>query len=287
MTPDFIAIGLIIIFIGVVVFILAKKFPVISSIDVTGLESHKQEKRKKDLISRRLQRKLGIFKLKQKISGSNEIAGQDSIFKRFHGFVKKLENQYQEKIRKVEPLEEGSADKKKMVLMHEAKELASQQKFKEAEEKYIEVISLDNKYNEAYEHLAEVYVEQKDYTHAKEIYEFLLKSSSTAKTDDGSGDAGTAIRGQVNAVSLNKEVAEYHIGLGEVFLSLGNTAEAWKNFEEAIKLEPNNPRNLDLIISAAIQLKDKKSALQYIEKLKTANSENEKLDDFKRQADEL
>ena len=56
--------------------------------------------------------------------------------------------------------------------------------------------------------------------------------------------------------------------------------DAKQNIQEALDLEPNNPRYLDLILDLSIMKKDKESALYYLEKLAEVNPENNKLNEL-------
>ena len=47
--------------------------------------------------------------------------------------------------------------------------------FADAEKKYVEALTLDDKSYQAYQGLGQLYLLQKDYEHAKETFEFLLK----------------------------------------------------------------------------------------------------------------
>ncbi|MBU0597563.1 tetratricopeptide repeat protein [Patescibacteria group bacterium] len=291
MIYDIIAIGIIIICIGAVVFVIAKKFPIISSINTKVLKKHQQEQVKKGLIEYRLKRKFGVLGISNKKKETNGNGKKKSVVVEFYDFLKRIEKRYRDKIREIEPEDEATTGRQKIILLQEARDLAEQEKFKEAEDKFIEIISLDDNFAEAYEGLAALYFEKKDFDHAQEIYEYLLKMETTDKeekqpsgnTSEQSVEPGDDLK----PVSINKEVASYHVGLGEIFLAKGDFKKAMDCFQEAIKLEPNNPRNLDVIIKTAIHLDNRPLAEKYITKLEQVNPENEKVKDFKKEVANL
>ncbi|MBW2646907.1 MAG: tetratricopeptide repeat protein [Deltaproteobacteria bacterium] len=218
-----------------------------------------------------------------------------SMVKSFYLTLKKLEQKYRTKIREIEPQDKEEQKKSTDILIQEAKTLFEQEKLKEAEGKYIEAISIDSKCSEAYEGLADTYMELKDFEHAKEIYRYLLKmncSNDATYRHLGAiaaeeGNLKEAEQDYLKSISLNEEVAGYHVDLGEVYLAMDDKEKAFGCFEEAVKLEPNNPRNLDHLITTSIALDKKDKAQEYFEKLQKANPENEKLKEFKQQIKEL
>jgi len=236
-----------------------------------------------------LKRKLAAFNLKNLFQSGQSDKKKSSFLHSFYRSIKNLEKKYQDKIKEIEPQEENEVGKQKSVLLQEANTLVGQKKFKEAEEKYIDALSLDNRCFEAYTGLAELYVENKDFTHAKEIYEYLLKIHTPAGATTRKGDDNTREERKdfAQSTTLNSQVAGYQADLGEVYLAMDYHQKALDCFKEAIKLEPNNPRHLDLVIETTIVLKDKKLAEKYYTKLKGVNPENEKLKDFKEKISKL
>ncbi len=290
MILDFIAIGVIIACLSVVIYIISRKFPIISSIDIAKLSKHKQEKVKSELMEERLKRKLEILNIKKYFtsSGSSETT-KVPLIQKMRIFVKELEQRYQKKVTETED-EELTNDKKKAILYTEAQELSAHDQDAKAEQKYIEAISLDAKYKEAYQGLADLYLKKKDYDHAKEIFKYLIKLNTT---DDASfehlgqiakyqGDLAEAEKDYLQSISLNNRVAGYQADLAEIYLAKGEQSKAFEHFQEALKLEPNNPRYLDMAIETAVALELTEVAKQYYQKLKEVNPENKKLKEYKK-----
>jgi len=297
MTLDYITIGILVISVGVIIIIVSRKFPTIASINTESLQKHKQDRVKKDIIEDRLKRKLTAMKLRGVIRKNNgEIQKKTgSMVKSFYQTLKNLEQKYRTKIREIEPQDKKEQKKSTEILIQEAKTLFEQEKLKEAEGKYIEAISIDSKCSEAYEGLADTYMELKDFEHAKEIYRYLLKMNGCNDATyqhlgaiaAEEGNFKEAEQDYLKSISLNEEVAGYHVDLGEVYLAMDDKEKALDCFEEAVKLEPNNPRNLDHLITTSIALKKKEKAQEYFKKLQEANPENEKLKEFKQHIKEL
>lgn len=272
MLYDYIALGVICSALIVVTVIVSRKFPVVASIKTETLARHRMERLKKGLMESRLKRKLRLEKLPRFFRGGDD--GTPPLMSRIHQTLKELEQKYRTRIREIEPSDSSSSEKKKSTLVAEAVALAEQEAYKEAEEKFIEAISIDVKYVEAYEGLAELYQETKDWEHAEETLKYLIKMHEH-------GDE-TPVTADLNAapVSLNREVAEYQTELGEVYRAQSRMAEALDSLQEAAKLEPNNPRILDLLIDTALEVGNTEIAAANIKRLKETNPENEKVKEF-------
>lgn len=273
MLLDYIALGLILVSLIVILVIISRKFPVVAAIKTETMKRHQQERVKKGLFEDRLKRKLRLDKLPPIFKSGD--SDRPSVFQRAQAALKEIEQRYRARIKEIEPETIGTSEKKKTTLVAEAKQLIESEQYKEAEAKYIQAISLDSKYTEAYEGLSDLYVETKDHEHAEEILQYLIKMH--ASPDAPSADGTTA---DGAPVSLNKELSDYHVELGEIYMATERRTEALQNFQEAAKLEPNNPRVLNQLIQAAISLQAKDTAKEYYDKLKEVNPENEKLKEF-------
>ncbi|MCH7492205.1 tetratricopeptide repeat protein [Patescibacteria group bacterium] len=286
MIYNYIAIGVIIASMGIIIYIISRKFPVISSINTDTLQKHRQNKVKKEIIEHRLKRKLTAFKLTSLFKKDHEGEAQDkgSLLGNLYKSLKGLEKKYQSKIKAIEPQEEDTVAKNKSLVLKEAESLIAEDKLKEAEDKFIEAVSLDNKFIAAYEGLAELYQKMKDPEHAKEIYQYLIKIHVTNDREAPTpGSDRMNSNEPAQSVSLNSQVAGYHFELGEVYLALDEADSALASLKEAVKLEPNNPRILDALVALGISLKDKALAKKYYDQLKEANPENDKLKELQKE----
>jgi tetratricopeptide (TPR) repeat protein len=292
---EYIAIGVIVACIAVICFLVIRKFPMIAAINTEKLPKHKHEKVKQGLMEERLKRKLSAFNFKQTFEKQAGNEPRESWFSKFQVVVRDLEKKYRQKVEELEPAQENGLEKKTSIVLEEAKKFYDLENFKEAESKYIEAISLDPKSIKAYKGLAEVYNAMKDYVHAKETYQFIIKLNAS---DDGiydhlgqiarqEGKLEEAEKDFLQSLSLNNTVAGYHIDLGDVYVAMGDFKKAMSSYEEAIKLEPNNPRHLDSAIQTAISMKNKEAAEKYLNKLRESNPANEKISELQKEIDNL
>ena len=108
-----------------------------------------------------------------------------------------------------------------------------------------------------------------------------------AKIAKEKGDLNQARDEYLKSININKQNAQTHFSLAEVYQAMGKMIEAVRTLKKALKIEPANPRYLDTMLEISIITKDKALALDAYEKLLKANPENNKLEEFKRQIDEL
>lgn len=237
-----------------IIFIIARKFPVLAAIDVGAIKSEQEAAKKEQIIASRLERKMsGVAGFFSKIFSPVGAAFRN-FFRALYGRARKLETEYAKKKEKIAaaPEEAGQAIK---ALFFAAEEFFVAGNLAEAEKKYIEIISLDHKNIEAYKKLGEIYLERKNYDHAEETFLYILK----LKADD----------------------IETLFDLGFLFKERGDFDKALKSFVRVVELEPTNPRNLDFLIDISIIVGNKDLAEETLKKLTEVNPENQKLAEFK------
>jgi tetratricopeptide (TPR) repeat protein len=83
------------------------------------------------------------------------------------------------------------------------------------------------------------------------------------------------------------ELAHAYYVLAQVHETAGDLTKAVIQLRRALKIEQNSPRYLDRLIEVSILKKDKIGALDALDRLRSANPENQKLDSFKERIAEL
>ncbi|MFH1225836.1 MAG: tetratricopeptide repeat protein [bacterium] len=276
---------------GGIIFIIARKLPVLTALDTDSIPQVKEATVKKNLLDERLRRKLREFfaKLNPAVKFLSNKGG--TAFKRLYQRAMELERKYQRQSPAVLTGGEEEQAERIKEFLDQAEELLEAEKYLEAEQKYIEIIALDNKNIEAYKGLGELYLEQKNYDQAKETMEFILKlNKDDARTYNRLG-AITSQKGNLEeakeyylkSLALSSESAAAHVDLGLVCQATGDQEEAFKCLQKAAAIEPNNPRYLDLLLEMAIILGRKGLAEETFKKLKEVNPENQKLNDLKKE----
>lgn len=256
--------SIIIICLIIIGFIIFKKFPKLSAIDLEAMKKYKQSQVKVSIVEERLERNLRIIKNKISVKSAPARKRIANKVKNWYQKALHLQRQYKQKITQDKPLklqDKESLRQKVYNLIQKALDLIKQQKFVDAEKVLIEAISIDKQNIETYKTLGDLYIQKKDYEHAKETFEFIKQINSSDE----------AIWRQ----------------LGLLFELTNNLTESVKYYKKAVDLSPNNPKNLDLLLDICIKDKDSYLAKSTFEKLKQVNPENQKLADYQKKIEEL
>ena len=158
-------------------------------------------------------------------------------------------------------------------LWAEAEEALKKEDEVKGEEKLVEIISLDQKNLNAFFKLASLYDSQKKWPEARQTYEYALKLARQHKDRE-------EISGDISA-------QEVYFSLAKVEKEAADLSEALENIREALEIEPNNPRYLDLILDLSIIRKDKNLAQECLAKLAAVNPENQKLEEWEEKVGSL
>jgi tetratricopeptide (TPR) repeat protein len=182
-------------------------------------------------------------------------AGRRSIHR-----LRSLENYYDNLKRRKSASDSLTVDQVARAL-DEALQLAHEEKFAQAENKYIEIISLDPRAVKAYEYLGRLYTKTKQFDQAEQSLRFAAK--------------------------LQPNDASVRASLGELYMMEENWNMAVEELEKAIAKRGTNAKYLDMYIEAALAAKLTDSVRNGIKKLKEANPENQKIEEFEKRLEEM
>jgi tetratricopeptide (TPR) repeat protein len=282
---------------AVIIFIISKKLPLLATFDVGSIPEEKEAETKQKIMEKRLERKAKVFY--NRVSPIFKIIGNffTRKFKDLSDALKDLEEKYKKKAKKeilVTKEEFIGQEKKLESLQKESEDLLAKDEFIAAEKKYIEMISLDPKNINAYRGLGNLYIAQKNYSDAKQTFEYILKLNKLddeayaglGKIAEETGDYETAKEDFIKSIDI-KNTAIHYFELAEVCLRMENHKEAVDNLEKAIEFEPNNPKYLDLLLTISINLKDSGRAFSLLKRLKEVNPENQKIPEFEKDLNNL
>lgn len=254
---------------AVIAVIILKKFPTLAILDINNMPGEKEAKFKDKIIRQKVERD---------VARVNGLIARIWLFISRHVF--NFLKSSQDKLEKAKLNYKGSAkipysEKKKMIkeLFTAYSDLLKGEKYNEAEEKLVKIISLDQKNLPAFFRLGNLYSEQKKWSEARQTYNYALKLEKQYEHDD-------EFMAEITA-------QEIHFSLAWIEKEAGNFESALENIREALELEPNNPRYLDLILDLSIMKKDKNLAAVSLEKLAAVNPENQKLGEWENKIENL
>lgn len=180
-------------------------------------------------------------------------------------------------------------------LLDEARSLARDLKWAEAERRFLEVLTIDDRNLEAYKGLATIYVKQKLYAQAKETYAFLLKiKKADATCYEGLGQIAEVEHDLIKAeemfrkaLSLQPKSSHYYAVLAEFFLSKHDSATALSFAKQAVELEQKSPKYLETLLEIVISLGQREDARRYYDKLRLLSDDQVKMHSFKERIEEI
>ncbi len=258
----------------VVGYIIYKRLPDLRNLDVSSLSSQKQDETKSKMIQAKLWRdseKLrNVF---SKATGSLGVALKGN-WVNLKDKVLAWEADYQAKHHKKEskPL---TLDE----LFSQAEKMLDEKNSVEAEKVLIEIISKDKENILAYKMLGDLYLEDKSYDQAEEIFKYLIKLT-TAKDNKGSKQEEAEVD-YLSSLDVDPKLAGYYDDLAQIYELTDKPEKALDSYLRASSIEPNNPKYLDKVIDLGVKMKDKGLASKTFRRLREINPENAKLDEFK------
>jgi len=248
---------------SVIIIVVVRKFSVLASLDVDNILAEKEAKFKREILGNRLKRNVLKFNFytKKVFKPLGGFAGE-SFQGLYNKFTELKDKHLQEKMlqnQNSEP-DESMLD----LLFVEVNDFLKNDNFEKAEKKLIEIIGIDSRNLKAFDELANVYSKTKQFREAEQTYRHLLKLLDDDNSENSEFSGQAEILYQL--AFLNKEQEK--------------NEESFRLIREAIGLEPNNPRYLDIAIEISIINKDKKLALEFLDSLARNNPENNKLSSF-------
>lgn len=248
---------------SIIIVIVIRKFSALATLDVENIPAEKEAKIKEKIISNRIKRNvikwnsklIKIFKkISEKISFISKLA-----YNKLH----ELKDDYKNEV----ILSAGNKIKKIEALFNESEELFNKGELEKAEKLLIDIIGIDSKNLKSFELLGNIYLKNRNYEEAEQTFKHILKLME--KSEDLS------------------EIAEIYFNISLVNQASESLEKALENIKNSLNIEPNNPRYLDSALELSIINKDKEFAFNTYEILAKVNPENHKLEDFKKQIDEL
>lgn len=310
---NIIPIVLIVISLAVMAFVVIKKFPQLTMMDISSLPEVKEEKKKDDFIKKRSERAHKKQKQKQREGVQKAMKVFGSVQQKFRGYVTDIYHKVESKTAATNEEQKittavtsaPQSDEEDVVspekqdkvsnVLQVARQAMEDDKLDIAENKYISAIRLDKKNADAYRGLVDVYMKQGQMQEAKETCQFLLQlhpqddlaHMRMVDIADEMDDRHVAIRHLKKAIAINDAIAERHFWLSELLLEEKETKPALAAAKEAVERQKENPRFLDNLLKLAIMVVDKKLANETYAQLRLVDPDNSKLGSLKEQIEQL
>lgn len=279
---------------AIIIYILARKLPQVSLIDLSHLPIEEKNTRiKESIIEERFRRQFDSFANHIRFFLSLLSPARARIrdyFINFTGKLWDLERRYREELRHVKlPDSLEKIQEKVHGLLQDAAEALENNDLEDAEKFYIETIKYDSKNIDAYWGLVDVYKRKKDWGLSLDTLKYIVKlepgnAEGYAQMGEilrSKGDLEQAKDAYLHSLSIDNSNPSYHADLGEAYDLLGQVDKAISSFSQALALNPNNPKYLDAILELAIKAKNKELAIEMLGKIENTNPDNQKLGEWK------
>tara|TARA_B100000700_G_C14989446_1_gene830487 strand:- start:527 stop:1444 length:918 start_codon:yes stop_codon:yes gene_type:complete len=275
------------------IIIVVRKFPQLVLLDVESLPEVKEEKRKDTYLRKRAEIKTQKQKKERRETVNKCMAMFEKAQESFRIFVGGVQKQLvkQKQGGAVKRKTEKSAVSKKTVQGQDVSSMLDRahaafvgEKIDQAEELFISVIRQDNKNIDGYKGLVDVYIKQGQWKEAAQTSKFLIKLSpkgvhyvKLAKIEEHVGNIEKAIILYRKAVKKKPNRAGWHSHLARLLEKVSEYDLALKSAQDALAIEPENPRFLDNVLEFAIILENKKLAQEILRRVRKVNPENDKI----------
>lgn len=237
---------------GVIGYVVRRAFPRLVIIDVQTIAGERDAERKRQIVIERAERLRATFFLKVRSWLRPRLKLFGERFMVVYRRALELERRY----RAMGARQAGSAgrDQAARDVIEQAVVLAKEGRPREAEQKFIEAISLSPKNVKAYEELGRLYVREKQWQEAGEAFGFILKKDPSD--------------------------ASAHANMGELKMAQGDVTGAIAYYEKAAALKPANPQLQALLLDAALAAGNKDLSVRVFAKLKELAPQFPKIADF-------
>ncbi len=279
---------------AVILFIIIRKFPQLANLDIHNLPEEKIYRKKREIINKRVEASSGL--LKERFG--KILLPIDKLWRKFQlqfriyvGKIERLLHHEQSlKTRLKNKFVSNEENQQKVdQLIQEGEHQLKEGSYDKAEGSFIAAIKINAKSAAAYRGLGDTYLAKNSIEEAKQTYKFLVKMKpqddnvfvKLAEIAENNGDMEEAIEYYQQAVLVNDSLSPRFYHLAELLLKVNQPQVAKEAVLQAVELEPQNPRYLDLLIEIAIICGNKDLALKGYGELRLVNPENQKLVSFK------
>jgi tetratricopeptide (TPR) repeat protein len=231
--------------------IVKRAFPRLVVIDVSTIARERDAERKRQIVAERAERLRAELVQRARVWLRPRLKAFGEWFKRTYRHAVELEKKYRH-LGSAAP--EGSVQETARKLVEEGAAFTKLGRSREAEQKFIEAVSVFPKCVKAYEELGRLYVRERQWSEAAEAFNFILK--------------------------LDPRDASAHANMGELAMAQGLPIEAVARFSRAAELKPGNPQLQSLLLDALVAAKDKERAVKVYARLKELAPQFPRIADF-------
>ena len=265
---------------GIIAFILVKKFPQTANVDVEKIPEEKQQKLKKDILEKQLEKQIkGVAsKFTTFISPLTKVASKKLADLKGPLLEKKKHFEKKSNEVKAEKKDKGLV---LVELLDTGASFMENELYIEAEEVFIKALEIDKHESLIYKNLGEIYMQQKKYNYAIETFNYLI-TLEKKKIKQSVVDKDLELEH-----ILKMDLAQIYFELAKVYKCAENIKKAKVMSEKALTIDYKNPRYLDFLCEICILSRDKLGAKVCVSRLRQVNSQNNKIESLEDRIEQL
>lgn len=180
-------------------------------------------------------------------------------------------------------------------LVTEARSLARDLKWADAERRYLEVLGLDTRHVEAYKGLAAIYLKQKWYPQAFETYQFVVKMKKAddtvyaglAEIAEAENNMMLAEDMRLKAVSVGTGQPQRYAELAEFYIQQEQPLKAVASVKKATELDPKSGKYLEMALEVALLTENAKEARKYYDRLRLVTDDRARFQSWREKVEAL
>ncbi len=274
--------------------IVARHWKALALLDPNSIKEEQERQKREWLIRQRFDRfRVNQWQPIQRL-GRNVWRSIAQSYARLEERLRSLESLYHQAKRPFASVAPSTRERL-ATLLAEARSLARDLKWAEAERRFLEMLSLDARSSDAYKGLGTIYLKQHFFDQARETYQFLLKIkrqddttyAGLAEIEEQEGNLAKAEQMRLKAVEMSPRQPQRHAELATLYLARGEGAKAWPSAKRASDLEPTSAKYLELSLEAAILLDDLKEARSRLDRLRLLTEDRLRYQSWREKVEQL
>ena len=274
--------------------IVLRHWKEIRLLDPDSIKEERERQKREELLLQRFERlsaeKIGPLKTLFQRGLTNTKKAYHEVYLR----LIRLEKYYKQAKAPFAMMAPSVKDRIKL-LLDDARSLARDLKWADAEKRYLEALTIDGRNLDAYKGLGTIYLKQKLYPQASETFEFLVKMkkaddacyAALADIAEAEGDLIKEEENRKKAVELRPRLPNRQMELAELYIRLKDYPKAWVCAKRATELDPKSAKYLELSLEAAILVRDRTEAKLRYDKLRLLSEDRPRLQSLKERIDAI
>ncbi len=268
--------------------LLFRKFPFLAAINPANAPRAAEEK-KANLMEQRLRRKFGTLWSGVKERSKPMMTKTGGVLTKAQKKLVDLEHEY--KIRSLPVFlnrrQRQAVNNDIQSFLDQAEALLEDGEMSAAEEKALQAVRFEPRSVPAFELLGNLYLQQNEHGHAKEVYLYLQKLTEDPEAIYDHHGLQELAEGEQEPEDPAARQQRYLERITFCYEEMADWPNAFISIEQLVRLEPNSPKFLDRYIDIAIAYKKPTFAEEGLERMATVNPENTKIEDWRQKIVEL